>query len=317
MFKGKARARIVGVAAGPAWATDERRRLFRVAGVRRLRFGGFSSPLCRCYVLSMRYHHLARHHGVELYEASFSRQTFARHAHEGFAIGAIAEGAGGYVCRGESLMLPAGSLSLMNPEEPHTGHAAAGHVRYTMLYASEAAVRAMLGLRELRGFSALAPRDRGLRLTRALARLAHVLNTPEPSDRPLAVDEALHEVLLLAFSQYGGAELRPAGREPAAVRLLRARIAAGIAAGEALSLSDLAEEAGLSPSYLIRSIRRATGLTPHAHVVRARLDHARRSLLEGLPAAEAALAAGFCDQAHLIRQFRRHYGVTPGALIRH
>ncbi|WP_425645316.1 AraC family ligand binding domain-containing protein [Agrobacterium leguminum] len=39
-----------------------------------------------------RYHHISRDHGVELFEAAFSTQTFARHAHEGFAIGAIAEG---------------------------------------------------------------------------------------------------------------------------------------------------------------------------------------------------------------------------------
>lgn len=69
-----------------------------------------------------RFHHLAWHHGIELFEAEFCSQTFTRHAHEGFAIGVIAEGAGGDVCREKSMVLPAGSLSLMNPEEAHTGH---------------------------------------------------------------------------------------------------------------------------------------------------------------------------------------------------
>ncbi|VDS08459.1 AraC-like ligand binding domain protein [Paracoccus haematequi] len=120
-----------------------------------------------------RYHHLSWHHGIELFEAAFSTQTFSRHAHAGFATGAIAEGAGGYVCRGESMVLPAGSLSLMNPEEPHTGHAAAGRVHYNMLYVPESAV---LGLRDLRGFAEIAPRDHGFRLTRALHVLARRLN---------------------------------------------------------------------------------------------------------------------------------------------
>ncbi|WP_116133955.1 AraC family transcriptional regulator [Tropicimonas sp. IMCC34043] len=264
-----------------------------------------------------RYHHLSWLHGIELFEAAFSTQTFARHAHEGFAIGAIAEGAGGYVCRGESMVLPAGSLSLMNPEEAHTGHAASDRVRYNMLYASEAAVRKVLGLRDLPGFPAVAPQDRGLNLTQALARLAGCLNDAESIDHRLATEEAVHEVLARAFTHYGRAELRPAGREPAAIRLLRDRIACGVAEGRALSLADLAAETRLSPSYLIRATVRATGVTPHGHVLRTRLDHARRLLLEGAPAADAAVAAGFCDQAHLIRQFRRHYGVTPGALIRH
>jgi len=263
-----------------------------------------------------RYHHLGRLHGIELFEAAFSTQTFARHAHGGFAIGAIAEGAGGYLCRGESMVLPAGSLSLMNPEEAHTGHAAAGRVRYSMLYASEDAVRALLGLRGLRGFAEIAPRDRGLRLTRALAHLAACLNGPD-MDRRLATEEAVHAVLSLAFGHYGRAELRQPGREPAAIRAMQERIHAGVAAGEDLSLADLAAGVGLNPSYLIRCATRATGLTPHGHVLRARLDHARRLLLDGMPAAEAAIASGFCDQPHLIRHFRRHYGVTPGALIRH
>nr|WP_272213061.1 AraC family transcriptional regulator [Marinicella sp. W31]MDC2879002.1 AraC family transcriptional regulator [Marinicella sp. W31] len=251
------------------------------------------------------------------FEAAFSTQTFARHAHEGFAIGAIAEGVGGYLCRGESMVLPVGSLSLMNPEEPHTGHAAAERVRYNMLYASEAAVRAVLGVRSLRGFAEIAPRDRGFRLSQALAGLAACLNSPRMADHRLAVAEAAHAVLAEAFTQYGRAELRRAGNEPAAIRAMLDFIADGVAAGEPLSLPDMAAAVSLNPSYLIRSTIRATGLTPHGHVLRARLGHARRLLLDGTPAVEAAISAGFCDQAHLIRHFRRHYGVTPGALIRH
>jgi AraC-like DNA-binding protein len=264
-----------------------------------------------------RYHHLGWHHGIELYEAAFSTQTFGRHTHEGFAIGAITEGAGGYVCRGESMVLPAGSLSLMNPEEPHTGHAAAGRVRYKMLYVTEDAARTLLGLQHLSGFSAVAPQDRGLSLTRALTHLARRLNTEAMADWRIALEEAIHDVLVQAFTHYGGAALRAAGQEPATVRLVRERIIAGVDAGETLTVAELAAEARLNVSYLIRSVKRATGLTPHALVMQARVDRARRMLLDGAPAAEAAVTAGFCDQAHLIRHFRRHYGVTPGALIRH
>jgi AraC-like DNA-binding protein len=283
-------------------------------------FQDLTKTIPRCYFPEMqgnRYHHLGWHHGVQLFEASFSRQTFTRHAHEGFAIGAIAAGAGGYICRGESMTLPAGSLSLMNPEEPHTGHAATNHVRYNMLYASEEAVRAILDLKELRGFNQVAPRDHGLRLARALGGLARFLNMPASADRNLAVEEAVHDVLSVAFTRYGRADLRSPGREPAAVGLVRARAMAAVESGEPLTLDDLAAEANLSVSYLIRSVRRATGMTPHALIVQARVDHAQRLLLNGVPAAEAAHEAGFCDQAHLIRQFRRHYGVTPGALRRH
>jgi AraC-like DNA-binding protein len=40
---------------------------------------------------------------------------------------------------------------------------------------------------------------------------------------------------------------------------------------------------------------------------------ARRLLAQGSSPARAAAEAGFADQAHLTRWFRRYYGVTPGA----
>lgn len=264
-----------------------------------------------------RYHHLGWHHGVELFEARLGRQTFGRHAHEGFAIGAIAEGAGGYFCRGENMVLPAGSLSLMNPEEPHTGHAAAASVHYNMLYMSEAAVRDLLAVPRLPGFAEVAPPDRGLRLTRGLAALAGRLNAGPGPDWRLAVEEAVLRVLTDAFALHGRAAPRPGGTEPRAIALLRARIVDGVAVGESLTLAALAAEAGLHPSYLVRSFARATGMTPHAHVMQCRVRRARDLLATGLPAAQAAAEAGFCDQPHMIRWFRRHLGVTPGALIRH
>ncbi|QBF31417.1 AraC family transcriptional regulator [Thalassococcus sp. S3] len=263
------------------------------------------------------YHHLDWLHGIELFEAAFSTQTFSKHAHEGFAIGAIAEGVGGYLCRGETMALPTGSLSLMNPEEPHTGYAATPWLRYNMLYASEAAICSVLQLRSLRGFSTVAPKDRGRAISKGLSALASALHAQKSRDWHLRVEEAVYDVLSQSFVRYGNAHLPPTGREPRAISTLKERIFAGVAVGEDLSLSSLAEGVGLSASYLIRATRRQTGLTPHGLVLWARIEQAHRLLLREIPAAEAAYMAGFYDQSHMIRQYRRHYGVTPGAVIRH
>lgn len=215
------------------------------------------------------------------------------------------------------MVLPAGSLSLMNPEEPHTGHAATPWLRYNMLYASEAAVCSMLETRDLRGFSTVAPRDKGFALSRRLAALAAYLNEPTQPDRKLRIEEAAHDVLTQCFVRYGRVQLRRARRERDAISIMREQISAGVETGTDLSLTSLADTVQLSPGYLIRATRRETGLTPHGLVVRARIERAHRLLLEKTPAAEAAAAAGFCDQAHLIRQYRRYFGVTPSAVIKH
>lgn len=61
--------------------------------------------------------------GLELLRATYVRQTFARHSHEGYAVGVIEQGALGFDYRGERLVAPAGAVNLCVPDEPHTGHA--------------------------------------------------------------------------------------------------------------------------------------------------------------------------------------------------
>jgi AraC-like DNA-binding protein len=43
-----------------------------------------------------------------------------------------------------------------------------------------------------------------------------------------------------------------------------------------------------------------------------RLDGARAAIAAGRSLARAAADAGFADQSHLTRQFKRAYGMTPG-----
>lgn len=109
--------------------------------------------------------------GVELFHADFSGQPFGRHSHDAFAIGAILHGVGGYQCRGARHALPAGTLSLMNPQEPHTGHAESPRLIYRMLYIEEARLPALLGRKQLpRGFRQLNPTDDGAVAACSMAR---------------------------------------------------------------------------------------------------------------------------------------------------
>lgn len=79
-----------------------------------------------------------------------------------------------------------------------------------------------------------------------------------------------------------------------------------------LALADLAAVAGISPSYLIRQFKQATGLAPHQYLVQRRVQRARELLAAGtLPIGAVAAAVGFADQSHLDRHFKRLLGVSP------
>ena len=79
-----------------------------------------------------------------------------------------------------------------------------------------------------------------------------------------------------------------------------------------LKLDEICSAADLSPSYLIRAFKDKYGLTPHAYLTNCRIEFSRSQLRRGRPIAEVALAAGFSDQAHLQRSFKKLVAATPG-----
>ncbi len=99
-------------------------------------------------------------------------------------------------------------------------------------------------------------------------------------------------------------------------RLRMAREALADAPDRSWSLDELASIAGLSRFALCRAFRGAYGVSPHAWLLERRLTRARHYLAAGVPAAEAALAAGFADQSHLTRHLKRRFGMAPGRFAR-
>lgn len=81
------------------------------------------------------------------------------------------------------------------------------------------------------------------------------------------------------------------------------------------SLRRMAEALAVHPVYLARVFRRQFGCSLGEYVLRRRLVHAAETVLRhGGSLGEAAHRAGFSDQAHLTRMFRREIGRTPRAM---
>jgi AraC-like DNA-binding protein len=102
---------------------------------------------------------------------------------------------------------------------------------------------------------------------------------------------------------------RTAARVPygTLVRHIRANILRRIV------VEELAELAQLSVFQLFRAFRRERSMTPYRFVLEIRVQHAKDWLNAGATIAEAACQAGFADQSHLTRHFKRLTGMTPKA----
>ena len=142
---------------------------------------------------------------------------------------------------------------------------------------------------------------------RAFARLHEALEQPSSTlERESRFAESIRLVLELCGE-------RPAASPaaPSRAALLRVREALRQRYAEGVTLDELAALAGVSRFHLVRAFAREFGLTPHAYQIHVQAEKARQLLARGVSAAGAATEAGFADQSHLARHFKRIFHTTP------
>jgi AraC family transcriptional regulator len=101
------------------------------------------------------------------------------------------------------------------------------------------------------------------------------------------------------------------GLPPAMLRRVRVYVESHM--DENIDLDMLASTVGLSRYHFARSFKQSEGITPHAFLLKRRLESAQELLLHStISLSEIALAVGFADQSHFTRRFRQWSGVSPG-----
>ena len=81
---------------------------------------------------------------------------------------------------------------------------------------------------------------------------------------------------------------------------------------EDLTLEQLEKEFFISRYHICREFKRTTGQTPHAYIVKARLDLCRKLIEQGKPIREVYALGGFGGYNHFFRAFKKEYHMTPG-----
>ncbi len=251
-----------------------------------------------------------------LFKARFTRHRYALHTHPTYVIALITAGCERIRIGRRDVLAPAGTVAIVNPEEWHDGERGAEQGwAYRTFYPSVPLMTAVS--REL-------GRDRGPVFPHALiedTRLAEALAAAHEGSLSEDATEA-EESLLLALRhlivRHADWNAHPEEREDSGSRrrisLYQELIERELSSR--LELQRLAEAARVTRFQVIRDFKKAIGVTPAAYIRDRRLRRAGILIDEGLPLAEAALAAGFSDQSHLCRAFRATRGMTPGMVRR-
>lgn len=254
---------------------------------------------------------------VELRKVEDGRAVcYAPHTHKQWSLGAITKGQSTFAYRSRRYQVRAGTLVFMNPDWVHACNPIDDQPwAYLMLYVDTpwlAALRHELGLLDSPNWQDLA-QDR-LECPdqfQAFQALAACLLDPEA---PLMAKQSqligyLSELMPVLAAQPGREDSGPAAA-PERLRALAAYLDQHCA--EDLSLDALSAWAGCTPGRLIRAFKQHFGLTPHAYLINRRVQLGQSELKRGTPIAEAALNAGFSDQPHFQRVFKRLVAATPG-----
>ncbi len=235
--------------------------------------------------------------------------AFSPHRHDTYTVALTVTGVQSFNYRGAMRHSLPGQVLILHPDELHDGHCCdeAGF-SYRAAYIPPAHVQKVLGGADLPFVS------NGVSTNPALvaAAMNMVIDCAVLAD-PGAYEDALYD-LAQAMNEVAGkvATVRIANR----TAVMRAREFLDTAVVVGARLEDLEQATGCDRWQLSRDFRALLGTSPYRYLQYRRVDLAKRLLREGAKLADAAHGAGFADQSHFGRTFRKAVGLTPKEWLR-
>ncbi len=202
-----------------------------------------------------------------------------------------------------------GQVLILHPDELHDGHSCddAGF-SYRAAYVPPTHIQTVLGGAQLPFVV------NGVSTEPALIAAAfNMVMDCAGVDGPGAYEDALYD-LAQAMNDVAGraATVKIANR----TAVMRAREFLETAIVSGARLDQLERVTGCDRWQLSRDFRALLGTSPYRYLQHRRVDLAKRLLREGATLADAAHGAGFADQSHFGRTFRKAVGLTPKQWLR-
>lgn len=255
----------------------------------------------------------ARMPHVEFRQIRDTRKTcYAPHSHTQWSLGAITQGSNTFVYRNTQFRVHAGTLVMMDPDAIHACNPIDNKPwGYQMLYVD---ARWLTDLRYQAGLLD-SPHWRNIpnatltdaRWYAGYLKMTDCLVNPECTllEKQSLLTEYL-TALMRSLAQKPAPPLpKPTERLKEMADYLRDH------AADDISLETLCLRFGYSAGHLIRAFKQYSGFTPHGYLINCRIQLGQLELKDGQPIAEAALKAGFSDQPHFQRTFKRLVAATP------
>lgn len=244
----------------------------------------------------------------EVFHARFADHVYPMHTHDSWTLLVVDEGMVRYDLDHHEHGAPRSVVTLLPPHVPHNGDAVTpGGFRKRVLYLNTGQIDV-----DLIGRAVDRPVLHDPRLRHRVHQLHLTLARPgdelEAQSRLALVRERLAGHLLDRLGT------PPPVRDRRVARELRELLDGHVVEG--ITLREAARRLHTHHTHLVRAFGREFGMAPHQYLTSRRVDLARRLLLGGMRAPDVAAAAGFYDQSHFSRHFKRVVGTSPGRYAR-
>lgn len=242
--------------------------------------------------------------GVELIDAQLRVGAFSPHRHDTYTIAVTTSGVQSFNYRKTRWRSLRGQAVILHPDEMHDGYCCdQTGFSYRAAYLPPAHVQTVIG------GAALPFLAEGVSTDADLAGSAlRLIAMCSDENELFGYQDALHQ-LVSAMQRCEG---RPRARRTAnREAVMRVRELLDSVPAPGTNLDQLEDLAGYDRWQLSRDFRALLGTSPYRYLQCRRLERAGQLLRNGLGIAAAAHEAGFADQSHFGRVFRRTFGTTP------
>jgi AraC-like DNA-binding protein len=253
--------------------------------------------------------------GLTLFAAPPALHQHDRHAHASLAIIMLTKGEKSYHVERKNRKVHAGQIAIANPGELHgceyVGEQPWAHRTWYLSPELLSMLSVEIGFkRDVEVTKAVID---CAQTTQFLMHAHRASNAGNELDREAAAVEAMSTFL----TRFGAERVR---NEPLLSTAIEARVSLYVEllrdnTDAPLSLSMLASHAGVGRFQVIRDFQQALGMSPGDYLRYLRLAKARALLRGGASLVEAALSAGYSDQSHFSRVFKRVFGYSPAHFL--
>jgi AraC-like DNA-binding protein len=235
--------------------------------------------------------------------------AFSPHRHDTYTVAVTIAGVQTFNYRREIRHSLPGQVLILHPDELHDGHCHddAGF-SYRAAYVPPTHVQAVLGGAKLPFVANGVSTDPAL-IAAAFNLVVDCAGVADPG----AYEDALYD-LANAMNTAAGKATAVRIADRTAVTKAREFLETAVVCGA--RLDQLEQVTGCDRWQLSRDFRALLGTSPYRYLQYRRVDLAKRLLREGATLADAAHGAGFADQSHFGRTFRKTVGLTPKEWLR-